>query len=84
VSLDRGRVERQRDGIFARLGQRFKDRAPSSALAPAVEAIVDGRVRAVFTWAIAPSGARLQHVNDPADDAAVVVPAQSVLSADEA
>ena len=73
MSFDRGRVERQRDGIFAGLGQRFKDRAPSSALGPAVEAVVDGRVRAVFTWAIAPSRARLQHMNDSADDAPVVV-----------
>jgi hypothetical protein len=32
MSFDRGRVERQRDGIFAKLGQRFKDCAPSSAL----------------------------------------------------
>ena len=48
MSFDRGRVERQRDGIFAGLGQRFKDCAPSSALGPTIEAIVDGRVRAVF------------------------------------
>lgn len=74
MSFDRGRVERQRDGIFAGLGQRFKDCAPSPALGPAVEAIVDGRVRAVFTRAVAPSRTRLQHVNDPANDAPVVVP----------
>jgi hypothetical protein len=74
VSFDRGRVERQRDGIFAGLGQRFKDCAPSPALGPAVEAIVDRRVRAVFTRAVAPSRTRLQHVNDPAEDAPVVVP----------
>jgi hypothetical protein len=74
VSFNRGRVERQRDSIFAGLGQRFKDRAPSSALGPPVEAIVDGRVRAVFTRAIAPSRTRLQHVNDSADDTPVVVP----------
>ena len=74
MSLDRGRVERQRDGIAAGLCQRFKDCAPSPALSPAVEAIVDGRVGAVFTRAVAPSRSRLQHVNDSADDAAVVVP----------
>ena len=74
MSFNRGRVEGQRDGIFAGLSQRFKDRAPSSTLGPAVEAIVDGRVRPVFTRAIAPSRSRLQHVNDPADDAPVVVP----------
>jgi len=74
MSFDRGRVERQRDGIFAKLGQRFKDCAPSSALGPAIEAIVDGRVRAVFTRTIAPSRTGLQHVNDAADDAPIVVP----------
>lgn len=77
MSFDRGRVERQSDSIFAGLGQRFKDGAPSPALGPAVETIVDGRVRAVFTRAVAPSRTRLQHVNDPADNAAVVVPLRS-------
>ena len=74
MSLDRGRVERQRDGIFTGLGQCFKDCAPSPALGPAVEAIVDRRVRAIFIWAVAPSCTGLQHVNDPADNAAIVVP----------
>jgi hypothetical protein len=77
MSFDRGRVERQRDGILAKLGQRFKDCAPSSALGPTIEAIVDGRVRAVFTRTIAPSRTRLQHVNDAADDAPIVVPLRS-------
>jgi hypothetical protein len=78
VSFDRGRVERQRDGIFPGLGQRFKDGAPSPTFGPAVEAIVDGRVRTIFTRAIAPSRPRLQHVNDPADNAAVVFPRRSL------
>ena len=73
MSFDRGRVERQRDGIFAGLSQRFKDCAPSPAFGPAVEAIVDGRVRAVFRGAVAPPRTRLQHMNDPANDASVVV-----------
>jgi outer membrane usher protein FimD/PapC len=77
VSFDRGRVERQRDGIFPGLGQRFKDCTPSPALGPAVEAIVDGRIRAVLTRTVAPSRTGLQHVNDPADDAAVVVSRRS-------
>ncbi len=50
MSFNRGRVERQYDAVFARLGQRFEDCAPSSSLGPAIEAIVDRRVRAVFTW----------------------------------
>jgi len=73
MSFNRGRVERQHDAVFARLGQRFEDCAPSSSLGPGIEAIVDRRVRAVFTWTITPSCTRLQHVNDPADDAPVVV-----------
>ena len=77
VSFDRGRIERQHDGIFARVGQRFKDCTPSSALGPTIEAIVDRRVRAVFTGTIAPSRTRLKHVNDTADDATVVVPIRS-------
>jgi hypothetical protein len=74
VSFDRGRVQRQHDGIFARLGQRFKDCAPSAALGPAIEAIVDRRVRAVFARTIPPSRTRLQHVDDATDDAPIVIP----------
>jgi hypothetical protein len=74
VSFDRCRVEREHHGIFARFSQGFKDCAPSAALGPAIEAIVDRGVRAVFARTVAPSGAGLQHVNDAAEDAAVVVP----------
>jgi hypothetical protein len=74
MSFDRGRVERQHNTVFAGLGQRFENCGPSSSLGPAIEAVVDRRVRAVFTWTIAPSCTRLQHVNDAADDAPVVAP----------
>ena len=74
MSFDRSRVERQHDGIFAWLGQCFKDCAPSSALGPAIEAIIDRRVRTVFARTITPSRTRLQHVNDAADDAPIGVP----------
>ena len=37
MSFNRGRVERQDDGIFARLGKRFEDCAPSFSLAQFVE-----------------------------------------------
>lgn len=57
----------------------------STLLGPAVEAIIDGRVRTVFAGAIAPSRPRLQHVNDPADDAGRrPAPVPSAPSADEA
>lgn len=74
MSFDRSRVEREHDTVLARLSQRFEDCEPSPALGTAVEAIVDGLVRAVFTRTITPSRTRLQHVNDAADDAPVVVP----------
>ena len=74
VSFNRGRVERQHNAVFARLGQRFEDCTPSSSLGPAIEAIVDRRVRTVFARTITPSCTRLQHVNDAADDAPIVVP----------
>jgi hypothetical protein len=74
MSFDRSRVERQHDGIFAGPGQRFEDCTPSSALGPPIEAIVDRRVRTVFARTITPSRTRLQHVNDAADNAPIVVP----------
>jgi hypothetical protein len=54
MSLDRGRIERQRDGVLAGLGQGPEDRTPSACLGPAIEAIVDGRIRTIVTRAIAP------------------------------
>ncbi len=72
MSLDRGGIQRQRHRIVAQLGQRLEDRTPSVALGPAVEAIIDRRVRAVFPWAVAPAPARLQHVDDAADDPTIV------------
>src|SRR4051794_15111366 len=53
VSFDRCRVEREHHGIFARFSQGFKDCAPSAALGPAIEAIVDRGVRAVFARTVA-------------------------------
>ena len=74
MSLDRGRVERQGDGVFAWLGQGLEDRTPSAFLGPAVKPIVDRRVGAVLVRAIAPAPTRLQHMDDAADDPSVVVP----------
>lgn len=73
MSLDRGGVQGQRDGVFTRLRQGLKDRPPSAFLGPAVKPIVDRRVGAVLTRAIAPSTSRLQHMDDTADDPSVVV-----------
>lgn len=72
MSFDRGRIQRQRHGILAQLGQRFEDSTPPAALGPAIEAIIDRRVRPVFLRAIAPSGAGLKHVDDTADDEPII------------
>src|SRR4051794_4568429 len=50
---------------------------PYAAPSPPSEAIVDRRVRPVFRWTIAPPRTRLQHMNDAADDAPIVVPIRS-------
>ncbi|MET4279130.1 hypothetical protein ABIB68_007333 [Bradyrhizobium sp. F1.2.2] len=57
MSFNRSRVERPHDGILARFGQCLKDCAPSFAFGPAIEAIVDHRVRTVFARTITPSRA---------------------------
>lgn len=77
MSLDRRGIERQGDCIFAKPRQGLKNCSPPVTFGPAVEAIVDRRIRAISVRAIAPSGSRLQHVNDAADDAPVVVALRS-------
>ncbi len=74
MSLDRGGVQRQGDGVSARFRQGLEDRTPSAFLGPAVKAIVDRRVGAVLARAIAPPPTTLQHVDDAADDTPVIVP----------
>jgi len=73
MSLDRGGIEREHGGILAELRQGLEDRSPPVTLGPAIEAIVDRRVGAVFGGAIAPTSSRLQHMNDATDDAPIVV-----------
>ncbi len=81
MSLDRCAVERQHKRVFAGLGESFKHSAPSLGLGPTIEAIVDRRVRPVFIGAITPAAAGLQHVDDAADDAAVIDTRRSLQSA---
>ena len=73
MSFDRGRYERQCDGVFAWLGKGLEDHPPSSAPSPAIEAIVYSRVGTIVTRTNAPTRARLQHLNDAADNPPVVV-----------
>ena len=81
MSLDRHGIERQGDCIFAKPCQGLKNCSPPVTFGPAVEAIVDRCIRPIFVWAIAPSGPRLQHVNDAADDAPAIVAAIVALGA---
>src|SRR6476659_6421072 len=68
VRLDRGGVDRECHAVLAAVGQRLEYSLPTSALGPAIEAIVDGRVRTILGRTIAPARAALQHVNNAADD----------------
>ena len=45
---------------------------PDPTSCPAHKAIVDRRRRTIFGRAIAPTAASLQHMNDAADDAAII------------
>ena len=46
---------------------------PDATPCPAREAVIDGGIRAILGWAIAPAAAGLQHVNDSADHAAIIL-----------
>ena len=73
MRFDRGGVDGQTHAVLAAAGESFKDRLPMSALGPAIETIVDRRVRTIVGRAIAPACAALKHVNDTADDASIVI-----------
>jgi hypothetical protein len=73
MRFDRGGVDGQSHAVLAAAGERFKDRLPMSALSPAIETIVDRRVRTIVGRAIAPACAALKHVNDTADNASIVI-----------
>lgn len=73
MRFDRGGVDGQSHAVLATAGERFKDRLPMSALSPAIETIVDRRVRAIIGRAIAPARTALKHVNDAADDTSIII-----------
>ena len=80
MSLDGRAVQREDQSLVARLGQGFEDRAPSTASSPAIEAVVDRRIGSIVTRTITPAAARLQHMDDAADDTPIISalrPAQS-------
>jgi len=72
MRLNRSGVDGQSHAVLAATRERFKDRLPMAALGPAIEAIVDRRVRTKLGRAVAPARTALKHVNDAADDASIV------------
>ena len=79
MRFDRGGVDGQSHAVLAAAGERFKDRLPMPALGPAIEPIIDRRVRTKVGRAIAPARATLKHVDDTADDASIVFALRSGL-----
>lgn len=72
MDFDVRAVDRHGPDHAGRAGQRVKDGGPDALAAPPIEAVVDRRVGTVVGRAIAPAGARTQHMHDPADDSAIV------------
>lgn len=60
-------------------GQRGVDALPDPFPGPAIEAIIDCRIGAVFRWAIAPATAATKHMDDPAQDAPVIDPRRAAI-----
>ena len=73
MRLNRGGVDRQSHAVLAAAGKRFKDCLPMSALGPAIETIIDRRVRTIIGRAIAPACTALKHMNDTADNASIII-----------
>ena len=66
-------VDQHLGGRPTGLGQGLEQITPDPLGRPAHETIVEGLLRAVdLTRGVRPTPARLQHVNDPADHAAVI------------
>ena len=64
MGLDVAAVDLGGFGDPAFLGQSRQDARPDAATAPSVPAIVDRRRRPVFAWAVLPTAAAFEHVDD--------------------
>jgi len=73
VNFDMAAIERDCFGRIAGTGDAFEYLLPNASLAPTRKAVVDGLVRAVCLGAILPAATNLQHMHDPAQDAAIVL-----------
>ena len=74
MRLHVGAVEVRGPADMTGLGEGSEDAPPDAAPAPAVPAVVDRRVGTIVLRRVAPPPARLEHVDDTADDAAIVDP----------
>jgi len=74
MSLDRRTVDQQLRRRAARRRQRLENCFPDAFLGPADEAVVERLARTVDRRSVDPPAARLENVNDAADDAAVIDP----------
>src|SRR5690606_32058721 len=74
MRLDGGAVDGRRRVDAAETRQGLEHVLPYALSAPAIEAIVDRRVRPVLHRAIAPTRTRLKHVDNPGDHTAIIHP----------
>jgi len=74
MRLDVRAIDSRRMGQYTRRDQRFQNVVPDLLVGPAVEAVVDRRVRAVFRRAVTPAAAGLQNMQDAADYPSVIDP----------
>ena len=72
MSLDRRAVDQQLRRRTTGGGQSMEDIRPDAFLGPAHKAIVERLAWTIDGWSIDPTAAGLEHVNDAADDPAVV------------
>ena len=77
MGFDVRRVDRHRADPASGAGQRIEDIRPDALSAPAVEAIIDRRVRAVVWRTISPPRTTSQHMQDATDDAPIIDPVRA-------
>jgi hypothetical protein len=82
MGLDVGGIDRGRSVDARQTRQSIKDIGPNPLTAPAIEAIVDRRVRPVDLRAITPARPTAQHVNDAANHPAIINPTRPAPPAD--
>ena len=79
MGLDVGAVDGRAFGHRARCGQRLDQIGPEPSARPSVEAVVDGRRRAIFRRAIAPAAPDLEHMDDARNHPAIIDSAGAAL-----